>query len=351
MSGLTLGIGDDVVTNTKILGSLQLASGDNKVTNSGTLAGITAGSDDDVLTNTKAITGSVDLGNGKNVLTNSGSIGGTLTLGSGDDTVTSTGSIGGNIHLGSGNDTFVSGNGAETVIDQAGDDSYKLGGGNDTFFLIGSGKDTIDGGAGQDTLGVGGAPQVFHFNLDTKAVTFNGTKVDAGTALNVFTGETATIKSFESVEGGIFGDVIFGGAAAEILNGDKGDDVIAGGLGADHLLGGAGIDTFVYFQTKDSGTTKATRDTIEDFQSAGSGGLDLIDLSGIDANTKTSTNINQGFDYIGPNTAFHSKAGELRTVVQGHDTIVEGDVNGDGKADFSILVVGVTNLTGADFVP
>jgi len=47
------------------------------------------------------------------------------------------------------------------------------------------------------------------------------------------------------------------------------------------------------------------------------------------------------FHFIGT-TKFHKKKGELYYVVKNGDATVEGDVNGDGKADFAILLKHVT---------
>ena len=76
-------------------------------------------------------------------------------------------------------------------------------------------------------------------------------------------------------------------------------------------------------------------------------GEDVIDVSTIDA--KAGAVGNQDFTFIA-NTAFSNTAGELLARTSGGNTIVEGDRDGDGNADFSILVVGVTGLTQGDFV-
>ena len=61
------------------------------------------------------------------------------------------------------------------------------------------------------------------------------------------------------------------------------------------------------------------------------------------------------FVFIGTQ-AFHHKAGELHYVKHNnagtaHDTtVIEGDVNGNGKADFQIVLTGLHNLHSGDFV-
>ena len=86
----------------------------------------------------------------------------------------------------------------------------------------------------------------------------------------------------------------------------------------------------------------ANRDVITDFVS----GLDHIDLTGIDAKTG---NGNQAFKWIGKQ-GFHHHKGELHYVKHGGNVIVQGDVNGNGKADFEILVQHHTSLAAHDFL-
>jgi serralysin len=72
---------------------------------------------------------------------------------------------------------------------------------------------------------------------------------------------------------------------------------------------------------------------------------DRIDVSGIDAISDT-TEIDE-FIFVGDD-AFSGSAGELRFVHDGPDGLLEGDVNGDGTADMTIELLGVTSLSGDD---
>ena len=58
---------------------------------------------------------------------------------------------------------------------------------------------------------------------------------------------------------------------------------------------------------------------------------------------------NQVFHYVGPG-GFSHNAGELSVRIAGPDSIVAADVNGDGHADFSILVANVHGLQELDFM-
>jgi len=47
---------------------------------------------------------------------------------------------------------------------------------------------------------------------------------------------------------------------------------------------------------------------------------------------------------------FHGKAGELRFYRKSGDTFVQGDINGDGVADFGFVLDATVNLKSSDFL-
>jgi hypothetical protein len=59
----------------------------------------------------------------------------------------------------------------------------------------------------------------------------------------------------------------------------------------------------------------------------------------IDANTANGSATNDGFNWMGTNKNFAGAPGELRAYWTPTGQIIEGDVNGDKKADFSIELV------------
>ena len=134
-----------------------------------------------------------------------------------------------------------------------------------------------------------------------------------------------------------------GNSADNTIIGNDGNNTLTGGAGYDTLTGGTGIDTFV-FTTGDTGAVLGKRDTITDFTP----GTDHIDLTGLDADTSTSGT--QAFRFLGT-SAFDGQAGALHAVYDGAHgvTVVEGDSNGDGTADFGIELTGNKVLTQADF--
>jgi Ca2+-binding RTX toxin-like protein len=126
-------------------------------------------------------------------------------------------------------------------------------------------------------------------------------------------------------------DHLFGGSGNDTLNGGAGNDVLQGDSGYDVATGGKGFDTFIFNELMST-------DQITDFER----GLDLIDLSMVDARSDASGN--QSFDYIGGGN-FTGVSGQLHF----KNGYVEGDVNGDAVADFSIQVLNVTGLSASDF--
>lgn len=210
---------------------------------------------------------------------------------------------------GTGNelDNRIQGNRGDNVIDGgAGNDTLAGGNGNDVL-IGGIGADRLTGGAGDDWL-IGGAGS-------------------------------------DTLQGSQGNDTLEGGAGADTLNGGGGNDVLIGGAGADRLIGGNGADVFVFRDVSESGATATTRDIIADFSRAQG---DRIDLSLIDADSTLEGD--QDFAFIGA-SAFTGTAGELNvTRLAPGAQLVQGDVDGDGVADFSIQVNFRDDLIASDFL-
>lgn len=209
--------------------------------------------------------------------------------------------------------------------------------GDDTIRIAAVASAKIDGGDGNDLLDYRAESGPVGLNL----VTGGNSGAASGHVL-------VSIERFNLTD---FGDSFVGSAANEVvtgfgggdrLDGGGGDDRLIGGAGHDRLTGGDGEDRFVFGSLTDAGKG-STRDIIRDFAS----GSDSIVLKDIDANTLTSGD--QHFDFIG-DAAFSGAAGELRAFVKGGNTIVEGDVNGDGVKDFQIELNGSHTFATGDFV-
>jgi Ca2+-binding RTX toxin-like protein len=144
----------------------------------------------------------------------------------------------------------------------------------------------------------------------------------------------------QTLVGGRGNDTVTGLTGNDTLVGGNGDDNLAGADGSDVLKGGAGADTFVFGKTY---VTDADVDTVTDFASAQ---RDRLNVHSIDANSGVTGD--QDFKFISTQ-GFHSVAGELRYAADGANTIVQGDINGDGMADFSIKVLGIHSFAATDF--
>jgi Ca2+-binding RTX toxin-like protein len=123
--------------------------------------------------------------------------------------------------------------------------------------------------------------------------------------------------------------------------GGSGSDTLIANQAANHLTGNAGADTFEWMSASDVGTGAAA-DTIMDFNRGG----DRIDLSHLDANPATADH--DAFNFLGTG-AFTNHAGELRYDVIGGNAHIFADLDGNGVADFEIVVNNVTALTANDF--
>ncbi|MEZ5926133.1 MAG: FG-GAP-like repeat-containing protein [Hyphomicrobiaceae bacterium] len=226
-----------------------------------------------------------------------------------------------------GNDRLEGGQGADLLIGGIGDDTYVFTAGDTIVELVGEGNDTVESA---ETVSL--AANVENLLL-TGSDAVNGT---GNSLANVMTGNAAA-------------NILTGSAGNDTISGEDGNDRLIGGTGRDTMTGGAGKDVFDFNAVGEMGKTASTRDIITDFAHL----TDDIDLSTIDASSTAAGN--NAFKFIATQ-AFHKIGGELRFVqinVAGtvdDKTIVEGDTNGDGKADFQIELTGLVTLTAADFV-
>ena len=249
--------------------------------------------------------------------------------------------IGGSQVIGGNADDRLYGVGADDILsgqkgrDQAwggGGDDRLLGGAQDDRLWGETGRDEIYGGADADRIwggdqadrlyGQGGADRIW-----------------GGRGADILDGSGGA----DTAYGGAGNDELRGDGDRDALDGGSGRDRLIGGAAGDRLTGGAGVDTFVFNRTDNSQGGNATRDTITDFTR----GTDRLDLSGIDADTGTGGD--QAFGFIGT-AAFTGTAGELRINAAGGDLFLHGDVDGDGRAEFSLRLLGLGGLSADDIV-
>jgi Ca2+-binding RTX toxin-like protein len=233
-------------------------------------------------------------------------------------------------------------------------------------------KDFFYGFSGKDTfIGNGeGEHDTADYSLDGKFGAKHGVMVNLSdevkqgippkTGIDSF-GFKDSLKGIEDVIGTRFSDTLCGNRHDNVLNGLSGNDLLIGargndtvlggqgndslfgGEGADNLFGGTGADTFGFQDIGHTTVDPSGRDTISDFRRAQK---DKIGLKQIDANTGTAGD--DFFTFIGT-ADFGNTAGQLRYEATEGGVVVQGDVNGDGKADFAIFVKGVAALKAGDF--
>jgi Ca2+-binding RTX toxin-like protein len=239
----------------------------------------------------------------------------------GNDTLVATGA-GAQLLGGAGNDRLeASGSNAELHGDEgndtliaAGANAQLFGGMGDDLFILSS-KDTLvveEQGGGRDTV------QTSQFSINLKNYAFVG---------------NATLTGLANLN----------------LTGNSWNNVLTGNAGKNIMTGGWGADTFAFASAADSAVAFHQRDWIMDFNRR----LDKIDLSAMDASSKLDGD--QAFSFIG-NKAFTKSAGQLRfdkVDYRGwsHDyTVISGDINGDGQADFKINLRDDMRLSMDDFI-
>lgn len=225
------------------------------------------------------------------------------------------------VHGDAGNDFVRGGYLNDSVFGDDGNDWVDGGGGDDHVFG-GKGRDAVSGDDGDDVVhGNGGS--------------------DSGEIVVPTSSNPVGPPMYSAIPTGLYGgagnDRLFGDKGKDFLDGGEDDDILVGGRQADVLTGGLGDDTF-RFKLKDSKPGAAHADTITDFTAG-----DRIDLFRIDANQNKGGN--QAFHYV-EDHGFSGKAGELRYV----DGRLQGDTDGDGRADFLVHVTGAVDLGKGDFI-
>lgn len=165
------------------------------------------------------------------------------------------------------------------------------------------------------------------------------------------------------LNGGSGSDRLFGNTYNDSLYGGNGGDDLAGMEGQDFLTGGGGADRFIFYEvmshygtnynlnwTPNAQTPVHAPDWIIGFDNPGDGFGDVIDLSGIDANTAGV--------YIGRHDMFAFRSTQIGGIwlvdsAQGH-TIVYGNTYAGYEAEFAIVIADgaatAAQYTAADFV-
>ena len=371
---------DDLNNEGLIYGAINLAAGDDPTNdvsdmlfNTGTIIStlhqyaINMGHDSDTLENHGVISGEIIMEHGDDIVINTGTINGKVRLGSEDDTfLGETGIVNGEVLGEAGDDIIKTGDGADIIRGGSGDDELHGGGGNDEIhggtdddiLIARDGDDLLFGGNGRDKLygGTGNDTVSYEFALDPVRVSLAsnrgrggeaagdwlfdienliGSDLDDSLTGNELTNVLEGRNGDDRLDGNGGNDFLLGENGDDTLVGGDGDDILNGGLGRDILWSGTGADIFEFLDVAESGTG-SDRDVIKDFEQ----GLDLIDLSAMGATSFSDS-------------GFTNTAGEVtfRLLSSDTKTLIEYDHDGDGVADFHILMTnGGLTMTADDFV-
>ena len=231
------------------------------------------------------------------------------------------------IYGASGNDVLIGGAGADTLRSMSGHNRLE-GGSGDDLLESGVGADLLRGGGGADRLRAGGGDDVLAGQWGDDVLDGQGgdDRLHGGAGRDMLAGGGGGDRlngqgGDDRLAGQSGRDILRGNAGDDRLFGGAGDDVIEGGQGADLLWGGTGADVFRFAFAGHSPSDAP--DIIADFAPG-----DRIDLRG--------TGID-GFEAL--DIARHAG-----------DTVLRGDADGDGAADFALLLRGDHDLSGTDFI-
>lgn len=293
-------------------------------------------------------------GVGNDVFNIHGGSGHVFYAGPGADTFT--------FHTGAFNEQLFGGNGADYFNGNSQSISGDIYGqaGNDRFVGFGNqdgGSVALYGGTGNDVyrLDHDGAPRIVEHSgegTDTvqlfRGMTYTlGANIENCVVLETRVGGGATVTgnglanritgsaSEDTIRGLGGNDLLIGNDGLDVIDGGEGDDRIIGGEWTDWITSGPGRDVIVY-----NAVTEATSgpawdyETITDWDSA-----DMIDLSGIDANTALPGN--QAFEFAGysfgaPPT--NTAAGTVTIRGFGGELYIVAHVDGDGIEDMVIAL-------------
>lgn len=238
----------------------------------------------------------------------------------------------------SSDDVIVGSPRADTIYGKGGSDNISGGSGNDLIFG-GGGVDYVDGGDGDDTI---------YGDHDGALIADSLGDFLTGGAGNDFIGGGA---GDDTIGGGTGNDDLWGDQGDDKLSGDAGEDRFNDFWGADIMYGGAwggtgdgARDVFDYDFAGGSNTAYGI-DFVADFET----GIDVIDLSGMDANLLTPVSTPrkgpttglERFTYVGTDSETNGTTpGHLTLTFDGVNTTLRGYLDDQAGADFIIVIAG-----------
>lgn len=255
---------------------------------------------------------------------------------------------------GTGNDVIHGGSGTDKIIGSNGDDSLMGGSGNDSIYggiggdsmsgdagndlIYGSeGNDTIDGVSGQDTISGGSGDDLIFGGAGNLVAIYGSDGND-----NIHSGGQSTPPP--DLPEPTAGQTMFGGNGNDTLTGDWGQNIFDGGAGYD-LMQGFVFDgsSKVADHARDifilDGPDKKGHVGISETVTYFEHGIDKLDISDLDEVMRLSS-------------GNFKNNGEAQMHFNAWSAMLEADLDGDGKADWTaeVYTVGHAQLTNSDFI-
>ena len=255
---------------------------------------------------------------------------------------------------GSGNDVLIGNDAANRLEGNDGDD----------VLIGGAGADTLIGGAGFDTVGYQTADSGVTASLASMRGTAGDAAGDRYSDVEALTGSNFDDRLSggnrnDTIDGLDGDDIISGGNGNDLLSGGDGDDTLEGGNGNDLLAGGDGVDGLDGGNGSDEVDGAGGDDTLDggngnDLLNGGAGDDTLIGGNGNDIFLFTETggedrirDFRRGdridlsefgsLTFVGGDSFDGDGDGEVRSYREGGQNFLEGDIDGDGDVDFTIL--------------
>jgi Ca2+-binding RTX toxin-like protein len=231
-----------------------------------------------------------------------------------------------------------------------GADSLHGGNGNDMLHGM-DGNDTLDGGAGADTMQGGTGGDTYYVDNGADEVI----EVAGQGADQVLTSVSYSLAPGSEVE--MLGTTdraaataisLAGNNYANTIIGNAGNNVIVGGAGLDTMIGGDGGDIFVWHSITEMGSTvDANSDTVGSDFNAAIGDLLVLNLIDADGN---AGNGDTAFSFIGTADNPFTAAGQVSWLIGETDTYILLNTDGDAATDGVIRVLGVHAVDASWFV-
>ena len=213
------------------------------------------------------------------------------------------------------------------------------------------GNDTLDGGAGADTMrgGTGGDTYYVDNGAD-EVIEVPGQGADQiQTSVSYSLAPGSEVEMLGTTDRAATTAIsLAGNEYANTISGNAGVNVIVGGAGLDTMIGGDGGDIFVWHSITEMGSTvDANSDTVGSDFNAAIGDLLVLNLIDADGN---AGNGDTAFSFIGTADNPFTAAGQVSWLIDGTDTFILLNTDGDAATDGVIRVLGVHAVDASWFV-